>query len=285
MSIFVQNSCREEIVLKTEELWFKYEDVYVLKNIFLTIKNKDIILVMGPNGSGKSTLFKILAGLYRPTIGKIYLCGYDIKEYGDYLTKFVGYVPQNPWLYLFNSRVIDELMFTARNLKIDEEKIKEVILDVATKLNIIDLLNRSPFTLSEGEARRVVIASALVHKPIVLLLDEPTAGLDYSLKKSFVNIVTEINKYYKTSIIIATHDIDLLTMLSNSKLIILYNGEIVYSGTIEDALKNFEILYKYNLRTPVEVEIARRLGVNYKEIQLTSDTLFKNNEFRYKICP
>ncbi|MEM2512078.1 MAG: ATP-binding cassette domain-containing protein, partial [Ignisphaera sp.] len=99
-------------IVHIDNLWFKYEEEYVLKGISLQIQRKDLIIIMGPNGSGKSTFLKILAGILKPERGSVFLCNNDIVNLSDKdLTKLIGYVHQNPWLYIFNLKVLDEIRF------------------------------------------------------------------------------------------------------------------------------------------------------------------------------
>jgi energy-coupling factor transporter ATP-binding protein EcfA2 len=278
-----QNVCNHVVIV--DDVWFKYEEEYVLKRISLKIEKRDIHIVMGPNGSGKSTLLKILAGILKPQKGRVYLCDRDIDVLARRdLTKYLGYVHQNPWFYIFNPTIYEEVAFTLRNLGIDENTISKNILEVATELDIVDLLDRSPFTLSEGEARRVVITSAVAHKPLLLLMDEPTAGLDYNLKKRFVDIIEKLNTVFGTAIIIATHDTDILTMIDNAKLVIINKGEIVYRGEVKDALNNPKIFTNNNLSAPVEVEIASRLGISWRELINFNGLLFEVAKLRGSLC-
>lgn len=272
-------------VVRVNNLWFKYEDEYVLKNISLQIQRKELIIIMGPNGSGKSTFLKILAGILKPERERVFICNNDIVELTDKdLTKLVGYVHQNPWFYIFNLRVFDEITFTAKNLGIDINTVTRNALDIAAKLDIIDLLDRSPFSLSEGEARRVVIASALIHKPLLLLLDEPTAGLDYGLKKRFIDIINKLISVLESSIIIATHDIDIITMLTNAKLIIFNRGEIVFEGLVEKALNNPDIFAENNLSAPIEIEIAKHLGIHWGKVVNLNGLLLEMNKLWGALC-
>ncbi|MEM1644631.1 MAG: ABC transporter ATP-binding protein [Ignisphaera sp.] len=272
-------------LVRVNNLWFKYEDEYVLKNISLQIQRRELIIIMGPNGSGKSTFLKLLAGILKPEKEKIFICNSDVVELTDRdLAKLVGYVHQNPWFYIFNLKVFDEITFTAKNLGMDTNAVTRNVLDIATNLDIIDLLDKSPFSLSEGEARRVVIASALIHKPILLLLDEPTAGLDYGLKKKLVDIINRLIDVLESTIIIATHDVDIITMLTNARLIIFNRGEIVFEGSVEEALNNSKIFAENNLSTPIEIEMAKHLGIHWYKVVNFNNLLLEVNRLRETLC-
>lgn len=278
-----EDSC--DPVVRVDDLWFRYGEEYVLKGISLQIRKRELVLVLGPNGSGKSTFLKVLAGILKPVRGHVSLCGRDITSLSDAdLVRLIGYVHQNPWLYMFNSKVFDEISFVAKNLGIDHNTITKNVLDIATRLDIIDLLDRSPFSLSEGEARRVVLASALIHEPPLLLLDEPTAGLDYGLKKRFIDIINRLNDLLETAIVIATHDTDIITMLPRAKLVVLNEGRIVFRGSIEDALDNPSIFTENNLVIPTEVELAKRLGIRWDRTTDLDDLLLELDRLRKALC-
>ena len=272
-------------VAVVDSVWFRYEEDYVLKNIAFEVLRKDIVVVMGPNGSGKSTLLKILAGILKPQRGKVYICGKNVNEMQSTdLTKYIGFVHQNPWFYIFNLKVYDEISFTLRNLGVNENIIAENVLEIATELDIVDLLDKSPFTLSEGEARRVVIASAVVHKPLLLLMDEPTAGLDYNNKKKFIGIIRRLNKVLGTAIVIATHDIDILAILGEAKIVVMNRGEIVYRGYVGDILSNPKILIENSLSIPVEIEIAKMLGINWRNLENFNNFVAEVGKIKGSLC-
>ncbi|MEN3007468.1 ABC transporter ATP-binding protein [Pseudothermotoga sp.] len=174
------------VELKLIGITFGYDENKKLFDGFsITVRAGQLLLIRGPNGSGKSTLLKLMAGLLKPQFGSVLLNGTPLKR-EDF--KKIGYVMQRAEDQFFCETVFEEIAFSARNFGFDdvEVRVKEAISAVGLTDKILE---KSPFQLSEGEARRVAIACALVHKPDLLLLDEPLIGLDRMGKESVLEIL------------------------------------------------------------------------------------------------
>jgi energy-coupling factor transport system ATP-binding protein len=193
-------------VLRTEGLSFKYTDVPVLCGLDLDVREQEVLAIVGLNGCGKSTLLKHLNGLLRPWEGKVELLGKDIAgSTTASMAKDIGYLGQNPNNYLFEETLQKELEFTLRNLKIDK---KEWAERISWTLNVLDLeryREKFPRDLSCGERERAALASVIVSKPKILILDEPTRGLDYSHKSKLASIMDNLRQQGMTTILV-THD-------------------------------------------------------------------------------
>ena len=247
-------SCAKEII-RIENLDCKYEDNLVIKGLSTSIKQGELISIMGANGAGKSTFLKSLMGLisYSGSIKvlKDSLMGdYESKKLsknfienfsGEYrevrkfkikdISRVLGYVSQNPNDYISKETVYDELKFTLDNYNIKDYG---VIEDTLKALGMYNLKDKNPRDLSGGEIQRVAIASILVLKPKVLLLDEPTRGLDLKVKRMLGEILLELNKT-GTTVVLVTHDVEFASEFC-SRFLLMFNGEIVGDGSREEVL-------------------------------------------------
>ncbi|KUK03802.1 MAG: ABC transporter related [Thermotoga sp. 50_1627] len=176
----------------------------------VTVRGGQLLLVYGPNGSGKSTLLKLMAGLLKPQAGAVLLNGTFVSN--RHFSK-IGYVMQRAEDQFFCETVFDEVAFSAKNFGFHDvdELVKEALAEVGLR---DDVLDRSPFQLSEGEARRVAIACALVHKPLLLLLDEPLIGLD-RIGRQMVQDILKRQKQAGKIIVVTSHRSDNLRDLAD----------------------------------------------------------------------
>lgn len=231
-------------MIKIENLSYFYEDgKNALQNINIEINEGETIGLIGGNGAGKSTLIKLLVGILQSNHGKItvddiILNKHNIKE----IRKKIGVVFQNSDNQLFMNNVYDDLAFGPRNNKLSEEEIKIKIDNIAQKLNIENLLKKSPNNLSGGEKRKVSIGTVLVMEPSYILFDEPTSFLDPKGKRLFIETIKNLD----TAKIIATHDLDIVKKICD-KVIVLKGGCIASVGEPKKVLSNENLLISWNL--------------------------------------
>ncbi|MEG6521818.1 ABC transporter ATP-binding protein [Desulfotomaculum sp. 1211_IL3151] len=217
-----EKQCSERVLgqgtlLEVKKLWYAYDDGgEALRDINITIRQGEFIVILGENGAGKSTLLKSLVGLLQPGRGKVIFNHKDCR---------VAYLSQNPNDYLFQDTVEDELRFTLKNFKIRDEQIVNQLLE---KLQLSVNRQVNPRDLSSGERQRVALASIMVTKPEFLVLDEPTRGLDYRLKDELANFL--INQTMQgVSVVMVTHDIEFAAKYA-SRVIMMFDGRIVSNG-------------------------------------------------------
>lgn len=231
----------------------KYE---ALRDISINIKSGEQIAIMGANGSGKSTLLSILNALIYPTKGEYYAFGNPVEadvfdslgenEACRYFRKKVGFVFQNSDIQLFSSTVYDEIAFGPLQLDLPKEEVKQRVEDIISLMGISHLRDRSPHTLSGGEKKKVCIASVLSVNPDVLLLDEPTAGLDPRSQLWLVEFLQELGMAGKT-IITATHDIDIIEEISTRAVVFGEDHRILIDDDSKKIMKDLDLLLKANL--------------------------------------
>lgn len=228
----------DESIVKISNLWYKYpEGPTALKDVTIDIKPREFIALIGRNAAGKTTLAKLLNGLLKPTKGKVMIKGLDTKKTNvENLAKYVGYVFQDPNIHLFADTVEEEITFMMNNLDFSENIINLTLEKILKKFNLVNYRNSYPRSLSSGEKQRVALASVLAGKPQILILDEPTRGLDYELKKNLMNYL--IN--YKNSggtVILISHDIETIAEFGE-RVILMSEGRIIADGDKHQVLSN-----------------------------------------------
>lgn len=225
----------KEVVMEIEKLNFEYERGYkILKDLSFKLHRGEIMTVMGENGAGKSTLFKIIAGMIDKYKGKVLIDNKNIKSLKlKERIKKIGYLSQNPNDYFGRKTVFEEVGYTLKNIgEYKEEKVEQVM----KLLNISYLEDKNPRDLSGGEKQRVAIACTIITDPEILILDEPTRGMDAEAKENLGEIIKTLAEVGK-SIVVITHDSDFTGDYSHS-VMLMFNGEIVAKGCARDILYN-----------------------------------------------
>jgi len=228
-------------------------ETQALKNISFDIKKGEIIGIIGHTGCGKSTLVQHLNGLIRPMSGKVFVDGLDLSDKSLNLKKLrckVGLVFQYPEYQLFEETVFDDVAFGPRKAGFREEdtlnSVKESL--VLLGFNFEQVKNRSPFSLSGGEMRRVAIAGVLAMKPNVLILDEPTAGLDPNTKEILISKLLYLNRHGIT-IILVSHSMDDVAEIAD-RLLVLHEGEVLAFGRPKEVFSDSSVLALSDLMLP-----------------------------------
>jgi energy-coupling factor transporter ATP-binding protein EcfA2 len=214
-------------VIEIKDLWFAYPNGReALRGINLSAGKGEFVALMGENAAGKTTLLKQLAGLLKPARGRVLINGSDTRKTTPHqLARHVGYLSQNPNDYLFQDTVAEELHFTLRNLGLPDEGRVDRLLD---KLGLTRQRQNNPRDLSSGERQRVALASVMVAGPQLLVLDEPTRGLDYGLKAGLGSLLQEIAGE-GTTIVTVTHDVEFAAEYA-CRVVMLFDGRIACDG-------------------------------------------------------
>ena len=235
---------------------------YALKDINFEIQDGEFVGIIGHTGSGKSTLIQHLNGLIKATSGKIYFNGEDIYAPGYDLKKLrqkVGLVFQYPEHQLFEVDVLSDVCFGPKNqgLSVDEakERAKEALHLVGLDESYYE---KSPFELSGGQKRRVAIAGVLAMKPQVLVLDEPTAGLDPKGRDEILDRVAGLREDTKMTVVLVSHSMEDVAKYV-SRLMVMNAGQKVFNGTPKEVFKHYKELEKIGLSAPQITYIVQRL--------------------------
>ncbi len=222
-----------ETLIKIENLGVKYEDRTALDGVNLNIYEGEKIGIIGPNGAGKSTLLLAIKGLIKFS-GKILFFGIDKSD--------VGLVFQNPDIQLFMPTVFDDVAFGPINQNLPEIEVRERVKESLAKVGLSGFEKRTPHHLSEGEKKKVAIATVLSMEPTVYLFDEPTTGLDPLSKFEITKILCSIDK----TMLIATHDLELISRVT-SKTVILNDGKLKAEGETQTILSDKDLLARNRL--------------------------------------
>lgn len=224
-----------------------------LAGISMTIEQGEKVVLLGANGSGKSTLLKLLNGLLFPQQGTISSLGVPLteaqlrrEEFSFAFRRRVGFVFQNSEAQLFNSSVWEEIAFGPLQMGFDEQEVRRRVDGVITMLGLEHIKDRPPFKLSGGEKKKVALASVLSINPKVILMDEPTNGLDPRTQSWLITLIKQLGSAGK-SIIIATHHLDIVEEIADRVIVFSEDHRLVASGSPADILGNREPLVAVNL--------------------------------------
>ncbi|MDD4650891.1 MAG: ABC transporter ATP-binding protein [Methanothrix sp.] len=230
--------------------------INALRDINLKINRGEQVTIIGSNGCGKSTLLAILDGLVYPSSGEYYAFGnlvceeaFDAikdNEFRSFFRTKVGFVFQNSDIQLFSSTVYEEIAFGPLQLSLPLDTVKSRVEDVMEMMEISKLRDRSPHTLSGGEKKKVSIASVLANNPDVLLLDEPSAGLDPRTQLWLVELLQDLGHAGKT-VITATHDLEIIDQISKRSIVMGEDHSVRMDRDSESVLSDYELLLSSNL--------------------------------------
>lgn len=211
----------------------RYEQKCVLAGLSFSIEKGSIVGYIGPNGSGKSTTIKILTGILSPSSGHVRVCGFDPVPQRQSLARHIGVVFGNRTQLLWDISVRETLSLYAELYQIDPVQARNRIADLVEMVELTSFQHQTPRTLSLGQRIRADIAVALVHSPELVILDEPTIGLDTLLKIKLRNVLKTINSASGTTILLTTHDMNDIEALC-SRVLVLHRGSLAFDGTVED---------------------------------------------------
>jgi phospholipid/cholesterol/gamma-HCH transport system ATP-binding protein len=242
------NSVKDEPVIEINNLKKSFGNQEVLKNISLKLYNGENLVVLGKSGSGKSVLIKCIVGLLNSDNGTINVFNKNVttigrKELGE-LRKKIGFLFQSGALY-DSMTVKQNLEFPLRRIKRDltEKEIENKVQEVIENIGLPDTLNKMPSQLSGGMRKRISLARTIIVDPLIMLYDEPTTGLDPVTSYEISVLMNDVQKRYKTSSIIITHDIECARTTAN-RVIMLKDGEVYMEGNLEKFEKSSDSLIK-----------------------------------------
>lgn len=258
-------------MISTRALNYNYGDgTRAVVDVDLQVERGEFTAIMGANGSGKTTLLKLLIGLLKPASGSIFLEGRELRSLKDTdIFQRIGMVFQDPNDQIFAATVEDDVAFGVMNLGVSRKETSLVVAGVLDALGISHLKNKAVHALSFGQKRRVALAGVLAMKPSVILLDEPTGGLDPLGVTSIMSLLHKLNREQGISMIMATHDIDLVPLFCD-KMVIMHGGRALTQGKPSSVLRNTHIMRQASLRLP---RIAHLFEILREEDKIAVDLL------------
>lgn len=265
---------------------FKYAKKATIKQldqVSFSIQEKDeFVMILGQTGSGKSTMVQHMNGLLLASGGQVRIFDQNIirskKLKLKPIRRHVGLVFQFPEYQIFESTVLKDVMFGPKNFGKTKEEAEQLAKDACQLIGIpSDLLERSPFNLSGGQMRRVAIAGSLAIDPDILILDEPTVGLDPKGKDELMDLLVDIQQKTHKTIIMITHDMDIVASYAK-RVLVMNHGKLVYDGTVQELFENESYLKQYNLDLPTSALLAKGLKekglLDYQRLPLTKSQLY-----------
>ena len=248
-------------MLEVKNIKYSYNaDYQALKGVSLKIEKGEMVALLGKNGAGKSTLFLHLNGIYQPDEGQVFIDGEELKYDKKSLLKFrqkVGIVFQNPDDQIFAPTVEEDVAFGPLNLGLPMEEVQDRVENALARVGMSGFEKTAPHHLSGGQKKRVAIAGILAMKPEVMVLDEPTAGLDPQGVVDLSILLNELNDEGIT-IVISTHEVDLVPNYAE-KVFVLVDGLLIAEGTPKEIFAKPEILEQANLKVPIVTDLFQQL--------------------------
>jgi energy-coupling factor transporter ATP-binding protein EcfA2 len=272
-------------IIKFSNFHFRYKgnEEYALNNINLEINKNQFILLAGETGSGKTTLIRCINGLIPQFYSGFYKGSVEIDGVKttdttiSELSRKVGIVFQNPENQLISMNVLHELVFGPENLGFSKEEIQKRLGEVITLTGIENILDKPPFELSGGEQQRVALASILILKPQILILDEPTANLDPYFAKKILHLLKEIQKKEEITVIISEHRMDLILSLIDD-IILMNEGKVILFNSKENVVNSPEFK-QINVNKPTIYSIFSELkkkGLFHQNIPVSISSAIKS---------
>lgn len=240
-----------EKVIHTDSVCFSYQEgTLALDNASIYAQRGEFVAMLASNGSGKTTLLEILAGLLTPQKGRVFINDRDIGSYGPAeLYQQIGIVLQDPNDQLFAPTVREDVAFGPHNLGLPEHEVDTRVEEALHWVGAEHLAGRTIHQLSFGERKRICVAGVLAMRPAIIILDEPTAGLDPAGESLMMRLLNRLNRENHMTMIMATHSVDLLPLFAD-RLYVLKDGKVVGSGTPDHVFGDHKLVNGASLRLP-----------------------------------
>jgi len=260
-------STEREVIIEVKDLSFAYPGgPEVLKNITMDVCRGEILAIIGRNGSGKTTLTSLFIGLNKPASGSVMVCGMDVSQASiRELSEEVSYVFQYPEHQFITDSVLEEMLFGLKRQSLSPEEANRRAMEMLEMFQLHQVKDRHPFALSRGQKRRLSVASMLVLRPEVFILDEPTTGQDQRNVNQVMEFLQKLNQQGLT-IILVTHDMELVAQYAH-RVLVLDEGQVVFEGTPWQ-LFGEELIDRqhYGLIIPDIIELYRRVRNRYPNV-------------------
>lgn len=274
-SIEAKEQSNNNKFLSVSNITYKVADKRIISDLTFDIDKGDFLAIVGPNGAGKSTIAGILLNLYKNYEGEVIIDGKSVKSYKrSDLWKKAGLVFQNPEWQFISYNVREELEYSLKDSNLSKEEIENKIDQCLERFNLLEFKESNPYLLSQGQKRRLSVATMLITGQELLILDEPTYGQDYDNQVELLEYISELNSNGMT-IIMITHDMDAVIKYCN-KVLILKDGNSIYFGNNKKLFQNNDILREANLLKPMYVEILEQMNYNNQDFPISLEEFIIN---------
>lgn len=259
-------SVAKSAIVEVDDASFSYDaESAVFEHVSLRLEAGCFAALVGPNGSGKSTLAKLFNGLHKPTAGQILIDGEDSRALGLAATAArIGYVFQNPDLQIFGETVEGEVRFGPANLGLSEAEIEARVEETLASVGLEGVRNEDPFILSKGERQRIAIASLLALRPDLLILDEPTTGLDFHEERAVMGLLRDLNTS-GMGVLVITHTPWIVADYAR-RVLVMGDGRMRFDGSVRDFLDDEELLQEAQCVAPDSARIGKALDLAGRNI-------------------
>jgi cobalt/nickel transport system ATP-binding protein len=260
------SSAQGDELVRLEAVRFTYPDGtrVCYEGLPFVVHRGERVVLLGPNGSGKTTLLYHILGLLRPDDGLVRVFGVDPARAFEQIRWRIGVVLQNPDEQIIAPTVADDIAFGPRNYGLPEDEVRQRVRSLAQQFGITHLLDKVPHYLSGGERTKVALAGALAMYPDLLVLDEPFEGLDTLAKSELARLLSHLHRRHGTTIIVSTHEINLIPEFIDTIYLLARGGRIVMRGSPHELLARPELLAEHHLEPPVLAllfDALRRRGI------------------------
>ena len=268
-----------ETMLEFKDVSFSYDSTANVQNLNVKVEKDDFIAIIGSNGAGKSTFSKLCNGLLTPTTGDVFVLNKNTRrEKVSSLAKHIGFLFQNPDRQICCNTVKEEIAFSLRNNGIPEDEIKRRVKATLEEFGFDG--KTEPFNLSRGQRQRLCLACLIALNPEILILDEPTTGLDYKECMMMMNRIKQLNEN-GTTVIMVCHDMEVV--LDFAKTVVVMNrGQILEQGETRKILVNTELLGKARLLQPQIAQVSTMLGNDFTGIFTIDEMISKLKSLKLK---
>lgn len=266
-----------EVLIDVSNLEYSYAPglPQALRGVSLQVRRGEFVAFIGQNGAGKTTLAKHFNGLLKPTAGSVFIAGKDTRKLLiPEVARQVGYCYQNPDHQIFNPTVGKEVAFGPRNLGLPAEQVDERVRQALELVGLSDKKDQYPFLLGRGERQKLAVAAVLAMGSPVLVVDEPTTGLDLRGTRSIMDLLSRWNREEGRTVIIITHDMNVVAEYV-PRTVVMAQGKIIADGATRSVLSDTEVLEKAFLKAPQVTRLAKALADPRVPVDpMTVDELF-----------
>lgn len=248
--------------VEVKDLGFRYPDgTEALSGVSFSLEEGEMMSLIGQNGSGKTTLSKCLNGLLMPSSGSVVVDGHNSRSTRiAEMVRRVGYVFQNPDHQLFNATCREEIAYGPKNIELPQEEIEVRVEEAARVVGLAEeYLEEHPFFLTKGLRQRVAIAAILALRPRVIIVDEPTTGQDARQAVEIMNFLTDLNRRLGHTIVIITHDMDIVARFTD-RLLVMANGRLIADGAPGEIFSNHAVMQEASIAPPQITRLASELA-------------------------